>query len=220
MTYFTVHQNFLPIKHLNLTSTNFLSGDELWTEVEIMGNVTLYRCFSNLPEPYKTFLRQTDELIENLLFVHIVTIQWLVDLLNTYTSKLQVITMLSLIRTLCFSLQHMLSVLCLHWSLPSNRSQQSHVLLMSLLSGNCLTTNSSVISQLLQLTHDSNWPTTVTTGLHWSSLYSLGSDPIENTNFNSPPIVACVNCCCSHMFTSCCIATDPCLMVSSRVYLL
>jgi hypothetical protein len=75
-----IHQNFVSIKHLNLTSTNLLSGNELCTKVgltEFMGNVTLYRCFSNLPEPYKTFLRETDELTEthDLLFIHTAMIQ-------------------------------------------------------------------------------------------------------------------------------------------------
>jgi hypothetical protein len=56
--------------------------------------------------------------------------------------------MLSLIRTLCFSLQHMLSLKYLRPPLPSNGSQQCPLLFTSLPAGDCLTTNSTVDSKL------------------------------------------------------------------------
>jgi hypothetical protein len=53
------------------------------------------------------------------------------DLLNTYRSPLQVTIALSLIQTLCSSLQHvlsLLSLLCLHQSLPGDGSQECPLL--------------------------------------------------------------------------------------------
>jgi hypothetical protein len=80
------------------------------------------------------------------------------------------------------SLQHMLSLLCLHQLLPRNESKQC-LLLSSLPAGYHLTTYS--------FTHDGNTlKSQLTKNCCWFSLYSLATDLIENTASNDSSVVA------------------------------
>jgi hypothetical protein len=115
--------------------------------------------------------------------------------------ELQVTIALSLIHTLCSSLQHILrlfNLLCLYQLLPGDGSSDS--MLTFLPAGDCLTTNSLLqpTPRLVAISHQS--PTLLTaisrpsSNSSWPLLYSLGKDHTENTTSNSSSTVACVSC--------------------------
>jgi hypothetical protein len=78
--------------------------------------------------------------------------------------------MLKLINALDFSLERTLSLLCLHYLLPNNRSQQCPLLHMSL--PQLVTASRQTIKW---------WLSTATHSLGWSLSYSFKSDHTENT---------------------------------------
>jgi hypothetical protein len=60
----------------------------LWCKVYIMGNGTFYRNYSNLPKPYKSFVRGTGELQETHNLLSVYTVNDLVA--NGLTEHLQI----------------------------------------------------------------------------------------------------------------------------------
>jgi hypothetical protein len=96
----------------------------------------------------------------------------------------------------------LLSLLCLHQSLPGNISQQWRFL--------CFHTNVIVgwLPSHNQLMTFDPWLTT--TGL--LAIYSLGTDSIENTTSNNSYIITCVSVAAETCLLSRCLATDNVIM--------